>query len=179
MPERTDQELMARAQEEPAAFGVLYDRYVDRIYGYVRRSTRDDATAEDITANAFEKAWRALPTYRPERASFSAWLYRIAHNELASYWRRERFLAPWRKGFAAGGSVAAGLEARETRAELERALERLPPRDRDILRLRFYEELTSAEVATVLNCSRNSVYVRVHRALKRLERALEAVWPEE
>jgi RNA polymerase sigma-70 factor (ECF subfamily) len=179
MPEWSDDELAARARHDSAAFGALYDRYVDRIYGYVRRSTRDEATAQDITANTFEKALRGLPRYRPERAPFGAWLYRIAHNELVSHWRRERFLAPWRNVATARDPVTAGVEGRETRMELQRAVARLAPRDRDVLRLRFYEDLTSAEVAAVLNCTRNSVYVRVYRALKRLEQALAADRREE
>jgi len=87
--------LIEQARTDPAAFGVLYDRYVGRIYAYALRQTADVAAAEDITATTFEKALRHIRRFRRQEAGLAPWLYRIAHNENVQRARRERFTVAW------------------------------------------------------------------------------------
>jgi len=75
--------LVARATAEPAAFAAIYDHYFPRVYNYVRYRVRDVETADDITAQVFERALVSIGSYRPERAPFSAWLFAIAHNPIS------------------------------------------------------------------------------------------------
>jgi RNA polymerase sigma-70 factor (ECF subfamily) len=169
-----EQRLVEQACQESQAFGALYDRYVDRIYAYAARQSNGDATlAQDVTAATFEKALRHIQRYRWQGVSFCAWLYRIARNELAQYHRRQRFLAPLLAWQANEARVEKAVQANEQRDELHEALARLPAKDREVITLRFFEELASAEVAEVLNCSTAQVYVRLHRALGRLRQELE------
>lgn len=174
-----EQRLVEQARQDSQAFGALYDRYVDRIYAYATRQSNGDANvAQDITAATFEKALRHIQRYRWQGVSFCAWLYRIARNEAVQQQRRQRFLAPlfgWHAGEAPASEmrVEKAAQANEQRDELHEALARLPAKDREVITLRFFEELSSAEVAEVLNCSTAQVYVRLHRALGRLRQALE------
>jgi RNA polymerase sigma-70 factor (ECF subfamily) len=85
MPDINERKLVEQAQKEPQAFAVLYDRYVARIFKYVQRQVQDEMVAQDVTAVTFEKALRHIRRYEVQDGSFSAWLYRIAHNELMSY----------------------------------------------------------------------------------------------
>ena len=174
MTQTEEERLVEQAKQDPQAFGRLYDRYVDKIYVYVYRQVNDDALAQDITAAAFEKALRGLPRFRWRGVSFAAWLYRIARNEMIQRLRRERFLAPLRGWLLSSANVEKTAETRQQQTELQQALRRLPDKDREIIALRFYEELSSVETAEVLGCSTANVYVRLHRALTRLRQELES-----
>ena len=174
-----ERRLVQAAQEDAEAFGALYDRYVERIHGYAYRRTGDRHTAEDITAATFERALRNLPRYRWRGVGFSAWLYRIAHNEIASRQRRQALWQRVRSTLALAQPESVDVEwlvqQNERGEQLRAALATLPARDQDVLVLRFFEELSSEETAAVLSCSVDNVYVRLHRALQRLRQRYEAL----
>jgi len=163
-------ELIRRAQKDPQAFGWLYDRYVRRIYAFVYHRCGDGAIAQDVTATTFEKALQNISRFRWQGVAFGAWLYRIARNELNGYFRRERHNRDldWR---VLETHVAPSHNGKHD--ALHAAFGALTDDDRELLTLRFFEDLSSAEVAQVLNTSVNIVYVRVHRALQRLRVELE------
>ncbi len=180
--------LVERAKHDPAAFGVLYDRYVDRIYGYAYRQTRDAAQAQDVTAATFEKALRHIRHFRKGEMGLAPWLYRIARNEVIQHYRHDNRLRPLLpdgeddgagRGMDAQERQARPIESAILSAERDRnlrdALERLAEADREILVLRFLEQLPTEEVAQILDCSRDNVYVRLHRALGRLRSQLANV----
>ena len=80
-------ELIAQAKADPEAFEYLYRRYVDRIYNYHYRHTSHQVEAEDLTSRTFYRALRSFHRYRETGASFQAWLFRIAHNLVANWYR--------------------------------------------------------------------------------------------
>lgn len=178
--------LVERAKHDPAAFGTLYDRYVARIYSYALRETRNVALAQDVTAATFEKALRNLHRFHIREMGFAPWIYRIARNEIVQQYRRAGRLRRFAAGSEEEDSLAAGhteseqrpIEAAVVASERDRALyaalTRLDTADREVLALRFIEQLPTGEVAQILNCSRDNVYVRIHRALARLRDRMEA-----
>ncbi|MEZ4683998.1 MAG: sigma-70 family RNA polymerase sigma factor [Caldilineaceae bacterium] len=168
MSTQSESELIERAKRDPEAFAQLYDTYVDRIYLFVRRRALEESVAEDITALTFEKALRALPAYQSKGAGFCAWLYRIARNELVSHLRRQRRFTFLHPNQASPLNLDWLVEHNEELAELRTALGKLSATDQELLGLRFFEELSNAEIAEVLGCAVDNVYVRLHRALKRL-----------
>lgn len=170
--------LVQQARDDLQAFGVLYDRYVERIYAYAQRETGDVTTAEDIVSATFEKALKNLPSYRWRGTSFGAWLYKIARNELRMHWRKQKWTVPLRGVFRSSVSVEQSVQANDERDALQVALSRLSSADQEILRLRYYESLSHPEIAEVLNCSPNSAAVRLHRALKRLRTQMARLAPE-
>jgi RNA polymerase sigma-70 factor (ECF subfamily) len=177
--------LVERAGQDPTAFAALYDRYVEHIYAYIARQVEDTAVVQDVTAATFEKALRHIRRYRPGEMGLAPWLYTIARHEIAQHYRRGRFAVPWRgrDGDEADEPAAPGnqeerpieslLLAGERDGALHAALRRLSEADRDLLTLRFLEELPTEDVAAILGCSRANVYVRLHRALARLRGQLE------
>ncbi|MBE2200160.1 MAG: RNA polymerase sigma factor [Anaerolinea sp.] len=169
-----DQHLIAQARDNPQAFAALYDRHVDRIYGYAYRLLQDDALAQDTTAVTFEKALRHLQHYEWQGKSFAAWLYRIAHNEAMSQHRKRKWLAPWPhwQGRTENRSTETAVLTAERHHQLHHALAQLSLTDRSVLTLRFFEELPTDDIAAILNCSKDTVYLRLHRALKRLQQHL-------
>jgi RNA polymerase sigma factor (sigma-70 family) len=84
-----ERSLIEAARADPARFLELYDRHVDRVYGYVSRRAGNRVVAEDITSAVFEQALANLPKFEWRGAPFAAWLFRIAANALADHWRRE------------------------------------------------------------------------------------------
>jgi RNA polymerase sigma-70 factor, ECF subfamily len=179
--------LVEKAKDDPVAFGALYDRYVERIYSYAYRETRNEASAQDITAITFEKVLRNLKQFRWREMGFAPWLYRIARNEIAQYYRRESRMVPLVSESDNESTLTAMIGAKadhrpiessilssEQNKGLHDALGRLSLDDREVLTLRFLEQLPTDDVARILNCSRNALYVRLHRALGRLRMLLEA-----
>ena len=82
-------QLVTRFCHDPAAFAELYRRYVRRVYRYLYSHVGEEAEAEDLTAQVFTAAWESRRRYQ-EQGAFAAWLFRIARNKIADYFRRER-----------------------------------------------------------------------------------------
>ena len=174
----SEPELIERAKQDPEAFAVLYERYVDRIYAYIYYRTGDAREAEDLTARVFYRALAHMPDFNQRGAPFVAWLYRIAHNLLAN-WRRDRGRHP-----ELPLDDLLGLHAREAtpqsqaeRAEDERvlleAIRRLPPERQHLLILKFVEDLSNVEIGQILNRSEGAVKSLYHRTLLALRDELE------
>jgi RNA polymerase sigma-70 factor (ECF subfamily) len=165
--------LITRAQRDPSAFGPLYDRYVARIYAYVQREVGNTALAQDIVSITFEKALKNLPRYRWRGTSFGAWLYQIARNEVRMHYRRRSWLTPLLDRFKSPVDVEQQVQRSEAQGAVSLALGELSESDQELLRLRYYEDLSNVEIAEVLNKSANAVGVALHRALHRLRQQLE------
>lgn len=171
-----DKLLIEQAKRDPVVFGKVYDLYAERIFKYAYRQLLDEALAQDVTAVTFEKALRHIQSYEWQGKSVLAWLYRIARNEAISQQRKRKWLMPWQR------TVTTELRHTETavvhdqrREQIHNALHKLPAKDREIIHLRYFEELSGDEVAEVLDCSTNNAYVRLHRALKKLQTELETM----
>jgi RNA polymerase sigma-70 factor (ECF subfamily) len=165
------------AQADRAAFGVLYHRYLDRVYGYAFYQLGDHHDAEDATERTFLAALRALPTFRDEGGTFRAWLFRIAHNTIAnahrSRFRRRTEPLPDELERPAPNADPAGLvlEAEEARRVL-RAVAGLADDRRQVVLLRFVDGLSSREIGQVMDRSEGAARVLLHRALRDLAERL-------
>lgn len=177
-------EIVRRAKADPQAFGVLYDRYVDRIYVYAQRLVQDGELAQDITAVTFEKALRHIRTYQWQGKSFAAWLYRIARNEAMSHHRKSWRWLPWhsaetyQNGHHQQREMETAVSTHQTHQTLHQALAKLSPKDREIVSLRYFDSFSNDEIAEIVGCSTSNVYVRLHRALKRLQKQIEQLDPQ-
>lgn len=167
------------AQRDRAAFGVLYRRYVDRVYGYAYHQLGDHHDAEDATERTFLDAMRAIARYRDEGPGFRAWLFRIAHNTVSNARRsrqRRRTLsidAGFERPDPGLGPAGLALQADERR-RVRRALEALAEERRQVVLLRFADGLSSREIGHVIERSEGAVRVLLHRALRDLEALLRS-----
>ena len=161
--------LIAAAQDDPARFGDLYDRYVHRVYGFVSRRVGNRAEAEDITSAVFEQALASLPRFEWRGVPFAAWLIRIAANALADHWRRAA-----REAGDPAPEVpdVAEMAAIERRAMLFQLVERLPDLQRRVIELRFGEEKSIREIATALQRTEGAVKQLQLRALENLRKGM-------
>ena len=166
------------AQLDRAAFGALYRRYLDRVYGYCFYLLGDHHDAEDATERTFMAALAAIDRYRDDGASFRSWLFRIAHNQLANALRsrgRRRASSLDDVPEPAVDDDPAGLVGMaEDSRRLRRALEALPDDRRQVVVLRFVDGLSAREIGAVLGRSEGSVRVLQHRALRQLAETLRS-----
>ena len=158
------------------SFDALYRDSARDLYAYVRTLLGDDASAEDVTALAFERAYRRRSSFDDSRGSRRGWLFAIARNAALDELRRRRRVAPLvgelPDDLAPGPDEEADLAVRRT--TVRAALAALPARDRELVALKFHGGLTNAELATVLGTSETNAATRVHRAVMKLRKACHA-----
>ncbi len=163
-------------------FEQIYDAHFDGIFRYILHRVGNIAEAEDLTSQSFFKALRALWRFRWSGVSVSAWLYRIATNEVNSHFRR---LGPRRKLDCHANPEALSpvdrealhaedvLAQNEIFAELSQALRRLRPEEQTLVVLRYLEEKPYGEIAEILGKPTGTITMRTHRALAKLKTHLE------
>lgn len=173
-----EEKLVERAKENPEAFSVLYERYVDQIYQYIFYRTGNRYDAEDLTAKTFYRALANLKRYRYRGLPFSAWLYRIAHNLVAN-WHRDR---QRRKTIPLDSLVLASkaresaeqiLESSERGEVLREAIAGLAPDRQELLVLKYTTDLSNKEIGRVMGRSEGAIKALYHRTLVALRKDLQ------
>ena len=172
------QTLVAPAKDAPRdadiAFEELYRSSRDDVYAYVAGMLRDRSAAEDVTAAAFERAYRKRRRFNPKRGTQRAWLFGIARNATLDELRRRGRQAQLSTDPEDTAIVSAVDVAEEShqRLEVRRALASLKARDRELIALKFFAGLNNSEIATALGCSESNAGTRVHRAVTKLREAM-------
>jgi len=172
------QDIAQRAvQRDPEAFAQIYDEHVDIVYRYVFYKVGDPGVAEDLTADVFAKAWERIDRFQWRNVPVQHWLLTIARNAVTDHWRsRKRMSSPLDMLGEASSDEPLPEEhvARDLEVEtLGRALLKLPDEQRDVLILRFIEDLPHRDVAAILGKSVEAVRQIQSRALKALRNVLE------
>ena len=153
-------------REEDLAFDQLYRSSRDDVYAYAAGLLRDRATAEDVTATAFERAYRKRLRFDPSRGNGRAWLFGIARNAALDELRRRGRQAELASEPIDASNVDA--ERSEQRLVLIAALEKLDPRERELVALKFFAGLANTEIAAVLKISESNAGTKPHRAITKL-----------
>jgi RNA polymerase sigma-70 factor, ECF subfamily len=155
-------------------FEELYRSSRDDVYAYVMTLLRDRIAAEDVTALAFERAYRRRITFDRRRGVERAWLFGIARNAALDELRRRRRLAALStEPEASETSVEDGAEVALRRTAVRAALAALPAREREIVALKFHGGLSNAELARVLGVSETGAGTLLYRAMEKLRRACD------
>ena len=154
-------------------FAGLYERTFPRVYAYVASLLRDRAAAEDVTSQAFERAYRKRRSYRASRGTMDAWLFGIARNAALDELRKRK-----RRASLEGDPEDTGAPSPEDHAELafrreavRAALASLDGQERDLIALKFAGGLSNGEIARVLRMSESNVGTRLHRTITKLREA--------
>ena len=166
--------MVVPASEAPAAtFADLYRDAVGDLYAYVATILQDRSAAEDVVAQAFERAYRKRRSFDRRRGSERAWLFGIARNAALDELRRRKRTTAL---VAEPGEIAASddpdLLAR--RVTVRDALNRMEPRDRELIALKFHGGLNNGEIAKLLGTSESNVGTKLHRAVTKLREACDA-----
>lgn len=163
--------------KDPAAFAALVAQHQARVAGLAYRVLGWPQDVEDVVQEVFVAALRSLPKFRGQ-CTMETWLYRITLNSCRSFRRKRvgwlRAIRPWREAATRHGCPSADLATpdREVCEQVRRAVRTLPTRYREVVVLRYLEDLPVAEISEVLGVSRSAVEVRLSRARQRLRGSL-------
>jgi RNA polymerase sigma-70 factor (ECF subfamily) len=163
-----DGALVAAARADPQRFLALYERYFERVLGYVRLRVRDPGLCEDVTSHVFTTALAQLPRFRGD-GSFGGWLFQIARNAVRDAQRRPP-LEPLPEHLAAAADVDERLLEQERAARLRQLLDALEPEQQHLLALRYGAGLAYDDIAAALGAAPGTVRVRMHRILQDLRK---------
>lgn len=174
--------LVEQAKRDPEAFGRLYDAYFEGIFNFVLRRTDDEVLTSDLCSQTFLKALQNIRKYEFRGLPFSAWLYRIASNEVNRHYNKnkrkrvfsleeERF-----KDFIDGEDDKAFSE--EQIKLLIATLKDLPTDVVEVLELRFFEERSFKEISYILNIGESGAKMRLYRAVEKLKKNFNINWEE-
>ena len=174
-----DQKLVQDAQQDPDKFAVLYDKYFEQIYRYVYRRVNDKDTVEDLVSQTFFDALSHIKSFEWRGFPFSSWLYKIAHNNVLK-WYRER--SKVQKVGLDDINELADLDVDQVRdasrkertLEVQLVLDQLDQEEREIIRLKFFEEVSNIEIAEIMGLSANHIGVKVYRTLKKVKQLFKS-----
>lgn len=163
-------QLVARAKEDPRAFGELYELHFQRMYRFVYSRVQDRAVAEDVTSEVFMKALRGIGRYQDTGRPFSAWLYQIAVNAVADRYRGQRPTEDIDEQYhlSDGSSLEETAAHRDEVRRIWRLVEELPDQQRTALVLKFQEDMKIEDIAVAMGKSPGAVKLLVHRGVTRL-----------
>lgn len=174
---QTDQQLVTLAQSgDAAAFEMLFNRYRDGIRKlYLARTGGNGNDADDLLQETFIKVYINLHRYRPDY-TFGQWVYTIARNTFIDYVRRRQEDLPIDERFAAPASNSPTPEESfinlQQRRQIEHYLERLSPRYRELIVMRFFDEYSYEEIAAKLSLPLGTVKTQIHRAREQMCRMI-------
>ena len=164
-----DAALVTAAQEEPHAFLALYDRYFERVLGYVRLRIRDEFVCEDVTSTVFTTALAQIRRFRGD-GTFAGWLFQIARNAVRDVQRRPPANRLPHDPGACEPDVEERFLAFERAAHLHAQIRLLTPAQQHLLGLRFGAGLAFDEIGPIVGATPGTARVRVHRILEDLRR---------
>lgn len=171
-----ENQLVEEAKNNPQKFTELYDRYFEQIYRYVYRRVNDQATAEDLVSQTFFDALSHIKSYQFRGYPFSAWLYKIAHNNVLKWYRVNlrsnqvdiEAVAELRSD---ENIVESAVVQQEKQGVME-VLGEMEYEERELIRLKYFEEVSNIEIGQIMGISANHVGVKLYRALKKLKQLM-------
>lgn len=173
---QSEENLVRRAQNnDQEAFAQLYEEYFDKIYRYLALRIGNEMEAEDMTQQVFLNALRSISSFRWRGVPFSAWLYRIAHNQAVDHLRKKkkRTSVPLDESLATSDDNPQSATERKLDIEqLLSATKQLTEAQREAISLRFTSELSIAQVARVMGKSQGAVKALQHSAIGALRRTI-------
>ncbi|HOV88801.1 MAG TPA: RNA polymerase sigma factor [Candidatus Paceibacterota bacterium] len=166
--------LVRKAQKGDAeSFGIIYEIFAERIYRYIYLKTSSREEAEDLTQQVFVRAWEALPQFEFKKNPFSSWLYSIARNLITDFYRKKKpdFSLDSENALEMPDDLdlTERLIIQDEIRQVFEAINQLPLEQKDLLLLRFVDDLSYDEIASIMNKSPLTLRVIQHRALKRLK----------
>lgn len=165
------EKLIKRAKNgDKDAFGEIYTLFLKQIFRYIYFSVRNYELAQDLAQNTFFKAWRALPSISISRGSFRAFLFTIARNLIID-WSRSKKELPLEtiENYPSFEDPQEDMIRNEAKEVVSKALSNLESDEKQLIVLRFFEELEYREIAKVVDKKEGAVRVSTHRILKKLK----------
>jgi len=170
------EECVKKAQNgDKNAYGVLYKLYYSRIYRYCRINLSNSQAADDVCQEVFIRAWKALPKFTFKAGgTFQAFLFKIARNLIIDLSRKKKEISIENVGeIQKDDNLIERISQKEDITRVRNALEKLAERDRQIIILRYFEEMSHSDAAKVLHMKEGALRVRTIRLLRKLKELIE------
>lgn len=181
-----ERKLVELAKSDPESFGRLYELNYDQIFAYVLKRTASTQVAQDITAETFFKALKNIQNFKWHNVPFSAWLYRIAINEINIWHRKRSYKSISLDGLKDKGfepisddemeeellGAQQSLERHEQYMLIQKELDLIPAKYREVIALRFFASKQLSEISQILGKPEGTVKSLLHRGLERLKKVL-------
>lgn len=171
-----ERELIYAAQQDPKKIGELYNAYVDRIYRYVYRRTNSVQDTQDLVSEIFLTVLEKINGFVITDVPFICWVYRIAHNKVISWYRKKNkfnVIDLDQQELISDSQTQKIVEDKELEAEIKKHLELLAVEEREIIQLKYFEQLSNKEIALVIGIEPNHVGVKLFRSIRKLRKLLE------
>lgn len=172
---REEYELIKAAQQNPRRFGVIYERYYEQMFLFIYKRVGDEEQSADLCSQVFLKAMTNLKRYRFQGVPFSAWLYRIASNEVNQFFRdsqKQRMVSLESLSLKGMVEEADITPTDENIQRMIAVLDSLSPDEIQLIEMRFFEKVPFKEIAVIFSLTETNAKVKVHRLLKKLNRML-------
>ncbi len=170
---RQEYQILQRSKKDPKAFGMLYEKHFDRIFNFIYRQTDDEDLTSDLCSQTFLIALNNLDKYEFRGVPFSAWLYKIASNEVNKHYRKlkhDKVFSIEEMRVRELMEMANEGWDEELIQQLLRYLKELPTEMLEVLELRFFEDKDFKEIAFILDITESGAKMRTYRALDRLRK---------
>ena len=155
------------------AFGELYTNHVTKIYRYVYYNVHSRERAEDITQEVFLKAWKAIGSCKGKETTFSSWLYRIAHNLIIDKLRKSQKQSSHEAELPEDvRDTSDAMEISLEQKDLLKVIEILPPNQRQVILMKFIEDMDNREIAETMGKSTGAIRILQMRALETLRNTI-------
>ena len=176
-----EEKLIERAQRgDSAAFGPLYDHYIKPIYRFIAVKVGTKQEAEDLAHEVFMSAWQKLPNFKSQGFPFSSWLYKIARNRVIDHYRIKKpnvsideDITLSESLFNLGEGAEAEFDLTLSISLIKTAMLELSEEQREVITMRFVEDLTPQEIAEILDKREGTVRIIQHRAITKLKKILD------
>jgi RNA polymerase sigma-70 factor (ECF subfamily) len=168
------------AVEPEIKFAELFQQFHPRVYNYLRYRVNVTEDADDLVSTVFEKAFVNREQFDPAKGNFSAWIFRIAHNTLANYYRTRERRARWESERLPAEDLRTPetpLESQviqqESILQLLQGLDQLKERDQEVISLKFAGRLSNKEIGDIMDLKEKTVSVVLLRAMRRLQQIVK------
>lgn len=163
--------------KEDYAFNLIVRKYSERLYWHIRQLVLDHEQTNDLLQNTFIKAWKSLPEFRGDSKLFT-WLYRIATNETLTFLKNERLksiLSFSDEVHRLGDILAAdeNFSGDELQIALYKEIRKLPPKQRTVFTMRYFDEMKYEDMAEILGGTEGSLKASYHHAYNKIRKNLE------
>ncbi len=163
------------AQKNPAQFRPVYDRYYEVIFKFIFRRTSDEAQTADLCSKVFLKALQRLGQYQFKGVPFSAWLYRIASNEVAQYFRevqKNRVISLEQENLQELANEIEEASDEQQQQALLQVMDQLRTEDMQLIEMRFFEQRPFKEIADILKITESNAKVKTYRILEKMKKLI-------
>tara|TARA_Y100000766_G_C18916108_1_gene611513 strand:+ start:7954 stop:8529 length:576 start_codon:yes stop_codon:yes gene_type:complete len=174
-----EENILRQAVKEPEAFAQIYEKYYLMIFKFVLQRVENEHTASEIVSDVFAKAIFNLKKYKFKGTPFSAWLYRVAYNEVITSFRKQKKVRTVNIPDSAWSLLKNDDEDCNDNTisinKLKNCLKKLKPNEVVLIEMRFFEDRAFKEIGEILGLTTENARVKTHRALKKLQKTFKSL----